>query len=157
MCPRSRAHFFNNLHTHHYLLFKMYLKFFRIKYFKRQRRKPRSKAKSHPHFLSNKDAAHALVISRLEHFNTSYNFKYNKITIRNQTSRWGSCSRKGNLNFNFRIALLPPDLADYIIVHELCHLGEFNHSRKFWDLVERTVPGWKEARGRLKEEGKRVF
>lgn len=123
----------------------------------RRRRKPRSKAKSHQHFLSNKEVALALVTSRLAHFNTFYNFKYNKVTIRNQFSRWGSCSRKGNLNFNFRIALLPPELADYIIVHELCHLGEFNHSRKFWELVEKTVPGWREARGRLKKEGKRVF
>ncbi len=129
--------------------------FFRMRI--RRRRKPRSKIKSHPQFLSNKEAALALVTSRLEYFNTFYNFKYNKVTIRNQSSRWGSCSRKGNLNFNYRIALLSPELADYIIVHELCHLGEFNHSRKFWELVEKTMPNWQTLRNKLREHGKKLF
>lgn len=97
--------------------------------------------------------AHALAVARAEYFNVMYGFRFNRITIRNQKTRWGSCSRKGNLNFNYKIALLPQRLADYIIVHELCHLGEFNHSKKFWDLVARAIPDHAELRKELKKKG----
>ncbi len=108
-------------------------------------------------FLLHKTTALELVTSRLAHFNHTYNFTYHRITIRNQSSRWGSCSRKGNLSFNYRLALLPPELADYIIVHELCHLGEFNHSKKFWDLVEKAIPNWRILRNNLREQNKKLF
>lgn len=100
-----------------------------------------------------KERALTLAEERLEYFNTFYNFKYNKVNIKNQKTRWGSCSGKGNLNFNYKIALLPPHLADYIIVHELCHLKEFNHSRKFWALVAETIPDYIELRKELKKSG----
>ena len=87
------------------------------------------------------------------YFNGVYKFKFNKVNIRNQKTRWGSCSAKGNINFNYKIALLPERLADYIIVHELCHLGEFNHSRKFWDLVVEAIPDHREIRSELKQKG----
>ncbi|MFA5997679.1 MAG: M48 family metallopeptidase [Candidatus Paceibacterota bacterium] len=103
-----------------------------------------------------KERALVLARARLEYFNTFYNLKFNKVNIKNQKTRWGSCSRKGNLNFNYRIALLPPELADYIIVHELCHLKEFNHSRKFWNLVAQTVPNYLALRKELKKSG-RIF
>lgn len=83
--------------------------------------------------------------------NQFYNFNYNKITIRNQKSRWGSCSSKGNLNFNYRIFLLPDELTNYIIIHELCHLKEMNHSKKFWNLVNEQIPNYKEKRRELKK------
>lgn len=83
--------------------------------------------------------------------NQFYNFNYNKITIRNQKSRWGSCSSKGNLNFNYRIFLLPDELTNYIIIHELCHLKEMNHSKKFWNLVDEQIPNYKEKRRELKK------
>jgi len=85
------------------------------------------------------ETARTLVHSRLEHFNKFYNFSYKRVFIKSQSTRWGSCSSKGNLNFNYRIALLPSHLADYIIVHELCHLKEFNHGKSFWDLVAETI------------------
>ena len=89
-----------------------------------------------------KEKARALVAARLAHFNIFYHFPYKNISIRNQKTRWGSCTRKKNLNFNYKIALLEPHLADYIIVHELCHVKEMNHSSKFWDLVSHTIPDY---------------
>lgn len=97
-----------------------------------------------------KEKARVLVYNKIAEFNKFYGFEYNRIAIRNQKSRWGSCSAKKNLNYNFRIVLLPEDLANYIIVHELCHLKEMNHSRRFWKLVERTIPNHKEARKQLR-------
>ena len=93
-----------------------------------------------------REAARALVHARLEHFNQHYNFSYNKVAIRNQKTRWGSCSNKGNLNFSVRILMLAPEAQDYLVVHELCHLKEFNHSQAFWDLVAQQVPEYKRIR-----------
>jgi len=109
-------------------------------------------------YLARKNQALTLVQERLAYFagiynlnrDPQYHFKWNKISIRNTTSRWGSCSAKGNLNFSYRIVLLPPQLQDYIIVHELCHLVEFNHSKKFWDLVGKAVPDYKILRKKLR-------
>lgn len=101
-------------------------------------------------FLNYKEKARALVLEKLQTLNTVYGFVFNKIRIGNQKTRWGSCSRKGNLNFSYRIALLPEELVNYIIVHELCHLKEFNHSQNFWKLVERMVPAYKQSRKKLR-------
>ncbi len=101
-------------------------------------------------FAKHKDVALTLAQNRIDYFNRHYNFKVNKIAIRNQKTRWGSASRKGNLNFNYKIALLPSHLSDYIIVHELCHLGAFDHSQKFWSLVMQTIPNHKALRRELK-------
>lgn len=97
-------------------------------------------------YLANKEAARALVMSKLKQLNEYYGFSYKQIKIKNQKSRWGSCSRRGNMNFNYKIGQLPETLADYIIVHELCHLAEFNHGGKFWRLVAQTIPDWRERR-----------
>lgn len=115
---------------------------------RRKRRKPSTSSRKS--YLENKEQARELVKARVEFFNQSYRFNYNKIFIKNTRSRWGSCSTKRNLNFNYRVVFLPPLLADYIIVHELCHLGEFNHSVKFWNLVARAVPDYRALRAKLK-------
>ncbi len=94
----------------------------------------------HVEYLKLKEHAREMVAKRLEKFNAIYGFKYKGVAIRNQKTRWGSCSSKGNLNFNYKILLLPQRHADYIIVHELCHLKEFNHSKRFWSLVAQTIP-----------------
>lgn len=102
-------------------------------------------------FVKHKESALILAIERMAHFNKIYQFKWGKVTIRNQKTRWGSCSKKGNINFNYKIALLPAHISDYIIVHELCHLKEFNHSQNFWNLVAQTVPNHREVRNELKK------
>jgi len=95
--------------------------------------------------------AKIFVLEKIKHFNNFYKFKINKVFIKNQKSRWGSCSSKGNLNFNYKIIYLRPELADYLIVHELCHLGELNHSKKFWALVEKTIPNYVKINKELKK------
>lgn len=90
-----------------------------------------------------KDEAYNLVDTKIAHFNKFYKYDIERVTIRNQSTRWGSCSRKKNLNFNYKIVLLPNELQDYIIVHELCHLAQMNHGRKFWDLVALQIPDYK--------------
>jgi predicted metal-dependent hydrolase len=100
-------------------------------------------------YKSQKEFARAIIKSRVEFFNHFYNFEYNRISIKNQKTCWGSCSLKGNLNFNYKVANLPEELRDYVVVHELCHLQELNHSCKYWDLVGKVVPGYKPLRRRL--------
>lgn len=93
--------------------------------------------------LKLKQISKELVENKIIFLNSKYNFKYNSIDIKTYTTKWGSCSRSGNLTFNYKISLLPEDLQDYLIVHELCHLKEFNHSNKFWDLVQISIPDYK--------------
>jgi len=101
-------------------------------------------------YQNNKDEVKKIVEERLCFFNSTYGHKYNNVKIRNQKSRWGSCSRKGNLNFNYKIMYLPPEVRDYVIVHELCHLKQFNHSKDFWNLVSIAIPDHKLVRKSLK-------
>ncbi|MDZ4284315.1 MAG: M48 family metallopeptidase [Patescibacteria group bacterium] len=96
-----------------------------------------------------KEAARAFVHARLAAFNAHYGFAYNRVAIKNQRSCWGSCSERRNLNFNYRVLFLPPLIADYIIVHELCHLAELNHSPRFWSLVAQICPQYKNRRKEL--------
>lgn len=78
---------------------------------------------------------------------------YGRITIRNQKTRWGSCSSKGNLNFNCLLMLMPDKVLDYVVVHELCHLRQMNHSKKFWKEVERYMPDYPNYKKWLNENG----
>ena len=102
-------------------------------------------------YLEYKEQARLLAENRISFFNKIYNFRINKISIKNTKSRWGSCSKKGNINFNYKIALLPMYLADYIIVHELCHLKEFNHSQNFWKLVSLALPDYRNLRKKFRK------
>jgi predicted metal-dependent hydrolase len=122
----------------------------KVNYFKKRNFNPVFVRSSKREYQKLKLQALQLTENRIAYFNQIYNFSYNKISIRNQKTRWGSCSKKGNLSFNCKIALLPENIADYIIVHELCHLQEFNHSPKFWRLVEKTILNHKEIRKKLR-------
>ena len=78
---------------------------------------------------------------------------YGRITIRNQKTRWGSCSREGNLNFNCLLMMTPPEVLDYVVIHELAHRMEMNHSSRFWMQVEKVIPDYRKQRKWLKEHG----
>lgn len=91
-----------------------------------------------------------IVTERLKYFNTFYNFTYKDVRVKKVSTRWGSCSRKGNLNFSHKLVLLLPEEIDYVVVHELCHLAEFNHGPNFWKLVERTIPNYMQIRKGMK-------
>jgi predicted metal-dependent hydrolase len=102
-------------------------------------------------YLSYKEKALSFVREKVAYFNQTCGFKYKKINIRRQKTRWGSCSKKGNLNFNYKIIFLPENIRNYIIVHELCHLKEFNHSKRFWDLIAKIIPDYRKIRKELKK------
>jgi predicted metal-dependent hydrolase len=81
-----------------------------------------------------------------------YGFIINKVSVRNQKTRWGSCSARGNLSFNYNLVQYRKEIIDYVIVHELCHRKEMNHSKKFWLLVEKLCPDYKLLRKELKKD-----
>lgn len=124
-----------------------------VKHFKASlgRRPALSRRERKENFAKHKNAALARVREIISRANGYYGFKFGAIAIRDQATRWGSCSGKGNLNFNYRVALLPGRLADYVVIHELCHLKEMNHSQRFWDLVARAVPDHRAARKELRK------
>jgi predicted metal-dependent hydrolase len=84
-------------------------------------------------------AAKGIILARLEELAGIHSISYNKVFIKNQKTRWGSCSAKKNLNFNYKIALLPKHLMDYVLLHELVHIKHLNHSRQFWDELNRLT------------------
>ena len=90
---------------------------------------------------------------RVRHFAAEAGIRYGKITIRNQKTRWGSCSSQGTLNFNCLLMLTPPEVRDYVVVHELCHRQEMNHSAAFWAAVEQIMPDYKKHKKWLKDHG----
>ncbi len=97
--------------------------------------------------------AAAVIPQRTEYFAKAMGVTYHRITVRCQKTRWGSCSSKGNLNFNLLLAALPEELLDYVVVHELCHLRYLDHSDRFWAQVEGVLPDWKARRRQLKTLG----
>lgn len=103
------------------------------------------------------DQALKIIPTRVEYFARIIGVTYGNITIRNQKTRWGSCSSKGNLNFNCLLMLAPSEVLDYVVVHELCHRKQMNHSKAFWAEVEKVFPDYKESIKWLKEEGSQIM
>lgn len=99
------------------------------------------------------DQAVEYIPRRVEYFAKKEGISYGRITIRNQKTRWGSCSSRGNLNFNCLLMLAPPEVIDYVVVHELCHRRQMNHQKAFWDEVEKILPEYKKSQEWLKKEG----
>ena len=97
--------------------------------------------------------ARPVLEERVARFAPLAGVSWGKITIRTQRSRWGSCSAQGNLSFNALLLLTPPEVLDYVVVHELCHRKEMNHSPRFWAEVEKLVPDWKARRLWLRSNG----
>lgn len=91
------------------------------------------------------------IVERVRYYGQIMDVTWGRITIRNQKTRWGSCSSKGNLNFNYQLYYLPDELLDYVVVHELAHRRHMNHSKEFWSEVEKYFPNYKECRKRLQE------
>lgn len=97
------------------------------------------------------DQALEIIPTRVEYFAKIIGVTYGNITIRNQKTRWGSCSSKGNLNFNYQLYYLPDELLDYVVIHELAHRRYMDHSKEFWDEVEKYCPDYRERRQQLKK------
>jgi len=97
-----------------------------------------------------KENARKHIEKRLAYFQSLYPVQWTSVSVRNQSTRWGSCSSRGHLSFNYRVLFLPERLGDYVIVHELCHLQEMNHSPRFWSLVAKVFPDYRELRRQMR-------
>lgn len=104
-----------------------------------------------------RQAAREYVPARVAYYQEIIGVTCGNITIRDQKTRWGSCSARGNLNFNWRLMLAPPRVLDYVVVHELCHRKEMNHSPAFWNLVEAVLPDYAQLRKWLKDNGRTLI
>lgn len=96
--------------------------------------------------------AKKIIPERVDYYAKIMGVSYGRISIREQKTRWGSCSSKGNLNFNWKLVLMPEDLLDYVVVHELAHRLEMNHSKAFWKIVEDVLPDYRERKKLLSQE-----
>lgn len=116
-----------------------------------------SKKDSRLEYLKNREPARLLVLEKLDFWRDFYqtnfqiNFDWKQVTIKNSKTRWGSCSSRKNLNFSYRIVFLKKELQDYLVIHELCHLLQMNHSKAFWCLVGFGLPNYKRLKGELKK------
>jgi predicted metal-dependent hydrolase len=97
------------------------------------------------------------LIPRLKEFAARFGVTFTRVTIRNQRSRWGSCSRRGAIALNFRLVQMPPSVADYVLIHELMHLKQQNHGPQFWALVEQVCPAYQESERWLRTQGRSLF
>jgi len=103
-----------------------------------------------------REQARAVISERVELYAARHGFTYRKIRITSARTRWGSCSSMGNLNFTWRLVMAPPEVIDYVVVHELAHLRVNNHSKEFWKQVERIMPDYKQRLKWLKENGQKL-
>jgi len=95
----------------------------------------------------------ARIRERLDEYASKLGVNFGRVAIRDQKSRWGSCSQKHNLNFNWKLIMAPPEALTYVVIHELCHLIEFNHSARFWNLVQSQMPEYEAWKKWLKAHG----
>ena len=124
---------------------------------KRLREQYREQALSKEELQELATQAMKLIPQKVHYYAQIIGVTYGRITIRNQRTRWGSCSGKGNLNFNSLLLLMPEEVLDYVVVHELCHRKEMNHSARFWEEVEKILPDYRQRRKWLKDNGGRIM
>jgi predicted metal-dependent hydrolase len=104
-----------------------------------------------------RDLARAELVDRLRELAAEHEIRIGTVAIRNQRSRWGSCARNGNIALNFRLVQMPLLVRDYVLLHELMHIKQQNHSRRFWRLVEAVYPSFREAERWLRTQGRSLF
>ena len=102
-------------------------------------------------YHANKARAKKVITERVKHFADLYGFIFKRISIKNTSSRWGSCSTNQNLNFNYKLLFVSEPLRDYVVVHELCHLRHHNHSAQFWKEVSQILPDYRVRERELKK------
>ena len=125
-----------------------------------EREKMRQQARIHLDAAQEKELrerAKSVLAQRTAYFARQVGVTYGRITVRDQKTRWGSCSQTGNLNFNFRLILAPPEVLDYVVVHELCHRRQMNHSAQFWQEVAQVLPDYRKRKAWLTENGWRLM
>lgn len=127
-----------------------------------ENKKRTEKSRIYPAFTEDeikalKARAKQYIPKRVEYWAEIIGVKYNSVSIRAQKTRWGSCSSKGNLNFNCLLMLIDTEAIDYVVIHELCHIKELNHSKRFWSLVETYMPNYKEVQKRIKSMELQIF
>lgn len=96
--------------------------------------------------------ARRVILQRLQELAARHGYRYRRVFIRNQRTRWGSCSTRGSLSFNFRLVMAPPEVLDYVILHELVHLEVPNHSARFWARLAALCPGFRDHRRWLRRQ-----
>ncbi len=117
-----------------------------------RRRRRRQTARGTHAYKKHKETARMVITAKIKRYNELFQYRLGRVSIRNQRTRWGSCSKRGNLNFNYKILFLEESFADYIVVHELCHLQELNHSKRFWSLVAQVFPNYRQIRNELRRK-----
>lgn len=125
-----------------------------------EREKMRQQARIHLDAAQEKELrerAKSVLAQRTAYFARQVGVTYGRITVRDQKTRWGSCSQTGNLNFNFRLILAPLEVLDYVVVHELCHRRQMNHSAQFWQEVVQVLPDYRKRKAWLTENGWRLM
>ena len=125
-----------------------------------EREKMRQQARIHLDAAQEKELrerAKSVLAQRTAYFARQIGVTYGRITVRDQKTRWGSCSQTGNLNFNFRLILAPLEVLDYVVVHELCHRRQMNHSAQFWQEVAQVLPDYRKRKAWLTENGWRLM
>lgn len=125
-----------------------------------EREKMRQQARIHLDAAQEKELrerAKSVLAQRTAYFARQIGVTYGRITVRDQKTRWGSCSQTGNLNFNFRLILAPLEVLDYVVVHELCHRRQMNHSAQFWQEVAQVLPDYRKRKAWLTENGWRLI